>query len=309
MIALAGGTGRLGRILVERLGAGAEPVRVLSREPARARAHEAMAKVDVVAADVRDRDAVDRALAGARIVISAMSAFGMKGVSPREVDFEGNVNLIAAAEKLGVEQFVFVSALGASADSPMELARMKHLAEQRLVESKLAWTILRPSPFIETFQEVLCAPLLARGKTVVFGRADNPINFVSAHDVARFVELAMTDPALRGAIVHVGGVENLSLVQFVETFSAAIGVTGPVKHVPRLAMRLLSQLARPFDPTFARMVRAGVLMDTTDMSFDATALAQRYPQIPLTTVAEAARRDYAPRSSAPAKAAGKATAT
>jgi NADH dehydrogenase len=303
MIALAGGTGRLGRILVERLGAGAEPVRILSRAPARARAHEATAKVEVVAADVRDRDAVDRALAGARIVISAMSAFGMKGVSPREVDFEGNVNLIAAAEKHGVERFVFVSALGASADSPMELARMKHLAEQRLVESKLAWTILRPSPFIETFQEVLCAPLLARGKTVVFGRAENPINFVSAHDVARFVELAMTEPALRGAIVEVGGVENLSLVQFVETFSAAIGVTGPVKHVPRLAMRLLSQLARPFDPTFARMARAGVLMDTTDMSFDATALTQRYPQIPLTTVAEAARRDYASRAPAPAKAA------
>jgi hypothetical protein len=33
-------------------------------------------------------------------------------------------------------------------------------------------------------------------------------------------------------------------------------------------------------------------MDTTDMTFDATQLAQRYPEIPLTNVADVARRDY-----------------
>jgi hypothetical protein len=43
------------------------------------------------------------------------------------------------------------------------------------------------------------------------------------------------------------------------------------------------------------MVQAGVLMDTTDMSFDATPFMQTYPQFHLTTVAEAARRDYVSR--------------
>jgi hypothetical protein len=40
------------------------------------------------------------------------------------------------------------------------------------------------------------------------------------------------------------------------------------------------------------MVQAGVVMDTTDMTFDATQLAQRYPEIPMTSVAAVARRDY-----------------
>ena len=295
MIVIAGGTGRLGRLLVERLGARGEPVRVLSRAPERA-TPATEGNVEVVSGDVRDREALDRAVEGARIVISAMSAFGMKGVTPREVDFEGNANLIAAAVKHRVERFVLVSVVGASAKHPMELARMKYLAEQRLIQSKLSWSILRSSPFIETFQEVLCAPLLAKGKTVVFGRAQNPVNFVSAHDVARFVELAMTDRGLDGVVTDIGGAENLSLLQFVEAFQVATGVRGPVKHVPRLVMRLLSQLARPFHPTFARMARAGVLMDTEDMSFDATMLEQRYPQPSLTRVAEAARRDYASRA-------------
>ena len=61
------------------------------------------------------------------------------------------------------------------------------------------------------------------GKTVVFGRADNPVNFVSAPDVARFVELAAMTDQLRDTITDLGGPQNLSLVQFVETFSAALG--------------------------------------------------------------------------------------
>ena len=283
MIVVAGGTGRLGRVLVERFRERGEEVRILSRKPEHA-------------GDVCDADAVDRAVAGARVVVSAMSAFGMKGVSPRAVDWQGNANLIAAAEKHGVERFVLVSVLGASHDHPMELARMKHRAEERLKTTKLAWTILRPSTFTETFQRVVCAPLLEKGKTVVFGQANNPINFVSVHDVARFVVLGATDPALVGTTTDIGGPENLSLVQFVEAFRTAVGVSGTVKHIPRPMMRFLSYAARPFAPTFARMVQAGVVMDTTDMTFDATSLRQRFPGIVLATVDEVARRDYAGRS-------------
>jgi NADH dehydrogenase len=292
VIVIAGGTGRLGRILVERLAVHGEPIRILSRVPGHTQTLAVKGTVEVVAGDVRDRAAVNRGVAGARIVISAMSAFGMKGVVPRDVDREGNTALIDAAETHGVEQFIFISALGASAKHPMELGRMKYFAEERLQKSRLSWTILRPATFTETFQAVLCAPLLDKGKTFVFGHAVNPINFVSAFDVARFVELAMTRSTLKGAAIDIGGPENLSLIQFVDTFKAALGVTGDVKKIPRLAMRFLSHIARPFNPTFARMAQAGVVMDTTDMTFNASPLISRYPEIPLTTAAESARRDY-----------------
>lgn len=278
MIVVAGGTGRLGRLVVDRMRGRGEEVRTMSRADG----------------DVREATTVDRAIAGARVVISAISAFGMKGVTPREVDDAGNASLIAAAERHGVERFVLVSVRGAASDHPMELARMKHRAEQRLIASTLRWTILRPSTFTETFQAVLCAPLLAHRKAVVFGRAHNPVNFVSAHDVARVVELAAMQPnEAASAVIELGGTENLSLVEFVAAFSAALGLSGSVKHVPRLAMRVMAQLARPFNPTFARMAQAGVLMDTTDMTFDPSALIARYPEIAWTTVAEVARRDYA----------------
>jgi uncharacterized protein YbjT (DUF2867 family) len=296
VILVAGGTGRLGRIVVERLLSAGEQVRVLSRRPEVAGKRPTLTTtgaLELMVGDVRDRQAVARAVAGARVVISAVSAFGMKGATPREVDLQGNLNLIAAAEAAaGVERFVLVSVLGASAGHPMELARMKYGAEQRLTQSRLGWAILRPSTFTETFQQILCAPLLAKGRTAVFGVASNPVNFVSAEDVARFVELAALTDQLQGAITDLGGPQNLSLVQFVETFAAALGVGSAIRHIPRAMLRLLSLLARPFNRTFARMARAGLLMDTTDMTFDATALARRYPHIHLTTASEAALRDY-----------------
>jgi uncharacterized protein YbjT (DUF2867 family) len=295
VILVAGGTGRLGRIVVERLLSLGEPVRILSRraeatdKPPKPRANGSLERL---LGDIRDRQAVARAVAGARVVISAVSAFGMKGVTPRQVDLEGNVRLISAAEAAGVERFVLVSVRGASPGHSMELARMKYGAEQRLIGSRLQWTILRPSTFIETFQQILCAPLLSKGKTVVFGAASNPVNFVSATDVAQFVELATLTDGLQGAKTDLGGPENLSLVQFVQTFAAALGVASSIRHVPRAALRLLSVAARPFNPTFARMARAAVLMDTTDMAFDATELSRRFPRIHLTTASEAALRDY-----------------
>jgi uncharacterized protein YbjT (DUF2867 family) len=290
MILIAGGSGRLGTLLVDRLLARGEKVRILSRvaQPAAAR----RTNVEVVVGDVRRPADLDRAAAGARTVISAMSAFGMKGVTPRAVDRDGNANLIAACERQGVAHFILVSVRGASPTHPIELSRMKYEAEQRLMRSSLSWTIVRPSPFMETFQQVLGAPLLAKGKTAVFGRARNPVNFVSAHDVAWCVERASTDVALRGTAVDVGGPENLTLLDFVASFAAATGAHGPVKHIPLPMLKLMSVVARPFNPTFARLVQASVIMDTTDMTFDSSRLHRQFPDLALTTATDAARRDY-----------------
>jgi hypothetical protein len=49
---------------------------------------------------------------------------------------------------------------------------------------------------------------------------------------------------------------------------------------------------RPVNPTLARQIHAGVVMDTHDFSFDPSETERRYPSIPLTSLAEVVRRDY-----------------
>jgi len=183
--------------------------------------------------------------------------------------------------------------VGAQPNHPLELHRMKYLAEQELKASRLGWTIIRATSFMELWARLIGAPVLRAGKTTIFGRGENPINFVSVRDVARFVELAVIDPKLRGAVIEVGGPQNLTANQVARMFGALAGCDVSLRHVPVPAMRLASVLLRPLKPALARQIRAGVVMDTTEMRFDVAAIQSRFPAIPLTSFAEMARRDLA----------------
>jgi uncharacterized protein YbjT (DUF2867 family) len=304
MMLIAGGSGNLGTRVVRLLTARGQGVRVLTRDPARAR-HLAGAGVELVKGDVRDPRAVATAVAGVQTIISAIQGFSGTGAdNPRTVDGQGNHNLIHAAQAGGAAQFILVSVHGAAPDHPLELFRMKYQAEQELRASGLAWTIIRPTASMETWSAVIGAPLIETGRTRLFGRGRNPINFVAADDVAQFVALAAGDSALRGELVEVGGPENLSLRQFAQVFETVTGRTGAKSHVPLPMMRLLAVLLRPVQPTIARQIQAGVVMDTQDMTFDPAETSRRYPAIPLTPLAEVVRRTYTPAGARAAQAAG-----
>lgn len=291
MILIAGGTGTLGREVVRRLRDRGLPLRVLTRDPSRAEALPA--EVEVVVGDVRDPAAVARAMAGVETVVSAIQGFAGPGeVSPETVDWQGNHNMIQHAVERGVDSFVLLSVQGASADHPMSLMRMKARAEQELAASSLSWTIIRPTAYMETWVTLLAQPLAETGKTRIFGRGRNPINYVSAHDVAQFVELAVTDPGLRGKVIEVGGPENLTAREVVARFQQVTGVRGQVSAVPLSLMRVMSVVMRPIKPALARQITAGVVMDTHDLRFDPQPQRDAFPHVHLTPLAEMIRRDY-----------------
>lgn len=292
MILVAGGTGTLGTQVVRRLTDRGLDVRVLTRDPARA-SHLNGSQVEVMMGDANDPDTLRRAVADAQTVISAMHGFaGQDAGGPQAVDRDGNKNLIKAAVASGVDHVILMSIHGATPDHPLELYRMKASAERELRASLLAWTILRPTAYMETWARLIGEPVIKSGQTRVFGRGRNPINFVSAHDVARFVELATVDPALRGMMVEIGGPENLSMEDVVETFRAATGKTVKTKHVPLPMMRVMSVLMRQVKPALASQIQAGVIMDTADLSFDPAETRRLYPSIPQTTLKEVIQRDY-----------------
>ena len=142
---------------------------------------------------------------GADVVVPAVHGFaGPGGVSPATVDYQGNINLIDTAGAAGA-QLVLMSVAGAAADSPMELFRMKHAAEEHLRASGVRWTIVRATAFFELWIGVLSQSAARSGRPLVFGRGDNPINFVSVTDVAALVEHVVTDPAARGRTLQIGG--------------------------------------------------------------------------------------------------------
>lgn len=209
-----------------------------------------------------------------------------RAYNPATVDWQGNRNLIQAAKAQGVRHFVLVSIIDASADHPLPLWRMKYAAEQELRTSGLTWTVIRGAAFMEWCVEFIGTPLWAAGRTRIFGRGDNPINFVSARDVAGFVELAVTGQALRDALVTVTGPENITFNQAVDRIRTHTGATGPAKHVPLPVMRAMSAVMAVANPGMAREVNAGIFLDTADRIADGSDVRAAFPSIATTTFDE-----------------------
>lgn len=266
MILVTGGTGRLGTLVVTRLAARGLDVRVFTRDPARAE-HLTGVAASVAVGDVRNRPSIDAAMRDVTTVVSAVHGFvGPGRVTPDSVDRRGNANLIDAAATVGAD-VVLMSTVGAASDSPLELFRAKHDAEEHLRATGVPWTIVRATAFIELWAEIMA-------KRIVFGRGDNPINFVSVRDVAAVVERAVVDVSLRGQILEVGGPKNVSFNDLAALLNDVRGRDEKVRHVPRPVLRALAPLVRP--------VRAALAMDTTDMSFDASAHRGALGGIPMT---------------------------
>jgi uncharacterized protein YbjT (DUF2867 family) len=283
VIVVAGGTGTLGTRLVPRLAGAGLAVRVLTRDPARAR-HLAGPGVDVVRGDVRDAASVGRALRGAGTVVSAVHGFAGPGrVSPASVDRAGNANLIDAAARAGAA-FVLVSVVGASPGHPIGLFRAKHGAEETLRASGISWTIVRATAFMETWATIMNQPLQASGKIPVFGRGDNPVNFVSATDVAALTALAVTDPGLRGRVLELGGPDNLTFNQLAAIVQETTGRRGTIRLIPRPALQAMAWATATVKPALARQARAALAMDTLDMTFDPAPTRRAFPDLPETDI-------------------------
>ena len=248
MILVVGGTGRLGRLVVDDL-ATRDEVRVLARR-ATASAARMPRSVQLVDGDIRDPATVAAAAQGVSCIVIASH-----GVESRErdglkaVDELGSRAVGAAARRVECG-IVLMSMVGAGPHAAMPLARTMWAAENEIRESGAPWTIVRATAFAQTWAMILTESAGRSGRPGIIGAGETVHRFVDARDVASVVARAATDPSVRG--------RTLQLVQQANSWP------GRPRHLPVPVARIIAASLAPFRADLARKLSLAIAMNDPD---------------------------------------------
>jgi uncharacterized protein YbjT (DUF2867 family) len=192
MLLLTGATGLVGSALLRRLIAEGQQVRCLVRDPRRLGAQRV--RVQIALGDLTDPPSFRNAMRGIRTVVHlAASIRDQPQGSIEELNGIATWRMVQAAERAGVERFVFFSALGASTHHRARFFRAKALAEQAVREAQMRSIVFAPSivyapgdPWLTLLERLAWLPAMP-----VSGRGRALYQPIWAEDVADCVIAAL----------------------------------------------------------------------------------------------------------------------
>jgi nucleoside-diphosphate-sugar epimerase len=266
-VLVTGATGFIGRRLVARLLKSGHRVRALVRRQPPTDWSGA-AGLEIVAGDLADAAAVERAVAGASVVYHLGAT--MRGTAE---DFErgtvrGTGHVIDAVLTDGAATLVYVSSLAvlhaAAADEtqviteswPLEPApdarghytRSKLAAEVLVLDAvrqrRLRAVVLRPGEVVGAGATFLTPGVAQRvGRAlVVLGDGETAVPLVAVEDLVDALMAAIDGP-FDGTVVHVVDPRRVTQNDLVARYAAAAREAGSVVHVPRPVVTLAAFLA------------------------------------------------------------------
>jgi uncharacterized protein YbjT (DUF2867 family) len=210
-IAVAGGTGAVGRHVVE---------------VARERGHDVVILSRSAGVDLMSDTGLTRAIEGTAAVIDVAAVATQSAKKSIEFFETTTTNLLAAEQAAGVPHHLALSIVG-SDRAPFGYYAGKQRQEQVVSAGPVPWTILRATQFHE-FAQQLYGQVRFGSITVVPKMTSRP---VAAREVGeRLVTLAEGRPAARPA--DLAGPEQLRMADMVRAYAEAIGDKGPVLEVP-----------------------------------------------------------------------------
>ncbi|HUH79726.1 MAG TPA: NAD(P)H-binding protein [Solirubrobacteraceae bacterium] len=251
MLLLTGATGLVGSTLLTRLLAEGTQVRCLVRDPRRLGAQRV--RVQIALGDLTDPPSFRNALRGVQTVVHlAASIRDQPRGSIEELTGIATWRMVEAAERQGVESFVFFSALGASTHNRARTLRAKALAEQAVREAGLRSVVIAPSivyapgdPWLTLLERLAWLPLLP-----VPGSGRAVYQPIWVEDVAACVSAVLAEESPPPRARHeLAGPETLSLNQIMRIVLRSFARRRPLLHVPTplvsRGLRMLERLAGP----------------------------------------------------------------
>jgi uncharacterized protein YbjT (DUF2867 family) len=283
MLLLTGATGLVGSTLLRHLLSEGTEVRCLVRDPRRLGAQRV--RVQIALGDLTDPPSFRNALRGVQTVVHlAGSIRDQPRGSIEELDGIATWRMVEAAERQGVERFVYFSALGASTHHRTRALRAKAVAEQAVREADLSSTVFASSivyapgdPWLTLLERLALLPVMP-----VSGRGRALYQPIWAEDVADCVIAALRSPDTeRHARYELAGPETLSHNDIVQIVLRSLSRKRPLLHLPTpIVSRGLRLLERTMGPRAPATWDEAELMEVSMTSPRGAGDAERLGVVP-----------------------------
>jgi uncharacterized protein YbjT (DUF2867 family) len=269
MLLLTGATGLVGSALLRRLVAEERPVRCLVRDPRQLGAQRV--RVQIALGDLTDPPSFRNAMRGVDTVVHlAGSTRDQPRSSIEDLTAMATWRMVDAAQRAGVERFVYFSLLGASEHHKSRLFRAKAIAERAVRNADLGSTVIAPSlvyapgdrwlTLLKRLSRLPIVPIPGNGRAVC-----QP---VWAEDVAECTLAVLREgeqPTTKERY-ELAGPETLTYNEVIHTALHALDRERPLLPVPTpIASRALRALERatgvnpPLTPDEAMLLQANMV--------------------------------------------------
>ncbi len=248
-VSVIGGTGFVGSYIIDELIANNHIPRLLVRKGSEYKVVQSE-KCEIVSGDIDDHEAIKETLRGCDAVIyliALIREFPAKNLTNDRLQFRGSEVVAKYAEEQGVKRFLLMSALGASPDPDgSKYMQAKHLSEQTIKNTKLKWTIMRPSSLFgdprgadrpefcmmldKLMLNLIPFPSFLPFPAPSFFTGINPfdsgnykLSMVHVKDVATIFVKALSDDKMIEKTIEIGGPRQVSWNEIVKSIASVTG--------------------------------------------------------------------------------------
>ena len=240
-VLVAGATGYLGGYVAREFKFRGHFVRALARSLHKLD-HMKSELDEIVKGEVTRPESIKDVCNGIDIVFSSVGITKQKGkLTFKDVDYQGNKNLLDVAQKAGVKKFIYVSVFDGPNLLRLDIVKAHEDFVNELKASGVNYAVIRPTGFFSDMGEFL--KMAKKGRVYLFGSGNNKINPIHGADLAvRCVD------ALEGENqeIDVGGPEILTYREIARLALETLGKPIKISSIPIWLMRLIVVTTRVF---------------------------------------------------------------
>jgi uncharacterized protein YbjT (DUF2867 family) len=232
---LFGATGHAGRAIARELLRRGHQVTAVVRDERKARLL-LWGIEQLIVADVLNPATLHGICSGYEVVVSALG----KSVSPNDwsrpsfedIDYQGNINILAEARRSGVRQFVYLSAFGAEKLRRLTYFRVHDDFSNALKISGLNYAIIQPPAIMSSFRDL--EKMARSGWLITFGSGDSRTNPIHEKDLAKVCADTIGMP---NQVVAAGGKRVYTRREINEIIQRLTAPGRSVRSVPRWVLK------------------------------------------------------------------------